>query len=156
VAHTEEALVHIPGTNQDMAGVMSRKTLINSGLLIGSIRVSIGLVLLVVPSLARIWVGEPAARAGGRALSRSLSAREIALGGGVLLARSDPRRLRSWLALGAFGDLVDAVTTIGTRGLPARSRLWIALSSSAAAVAGGAASLACDSLVKEQDVAGSA
>ncbi len=135
---------------------MSRKTLIDSGLLIASIRILIGLVLLVIPSLARIWVGEPAARAGGRALSRSLSAREIALGGGVLLARSDPGRLRSWLALGAFGDLVDAVTTIATRGLPARSRLWIALSSSAAAVAGGAASLACDRLVKQENRPGGA
>jgi hypothetical protein len=135
---------------------MSKKTLISGGLLIASVRILIGLVLLVVPSLARIWVGEPAARPGGRALSRSLSAREIALGGGVLLARSDPARLRSWLALGAFGDLVDAVTTIGTRDLPGRWRLWIALSSSAAAVAGGAASLACDGVVKEESGPGGA
>ncbi len=56
-------------------------------------------------------MGAPGRTAGGKALSRSLAAREIVLGAGTLMATTDPGRLRMWLAAGAFGDCVDALST---------------------------------------------
>jgi hypothetical protein len=124
-----------------MAGPLSHDQARNVGRLLAVIRTGIGVTTLLAPSLARLWVGTPGATAGGRTLSRSLAAREVALGWGTLIAGSDPARLRVWLAAGAFGDCIDALGTASTSGLPKLSRLLVTLSSSAAAVAGAMAAL---------------
>ncbi len=90
--------------------------------LLASVRTAIGLTFLVAPSLAKLWVGASGRSPGGRALSRSLAAREVVLGCGTLLAISDPSRLRGWLAAGAFCDGVDALTSACTAELPCFSR----------------------------------
>jgi hypothetical protein len=111
------------------------------GLLLAMIRTAIGLTTLVAPSLARLWVGAPGATPGGRALSRSLAAREIVLGCGALFSGSNSVRLRTWLAAGALCDCVDSVGTASTPGLPRAPRVLVTLTSGAAAVAGGVAAL---------------
>ena len=95
--------------------------------------------MLAAPSLAKLWVGAPGASPGGRALSRSLAAREIVLGCGTLFASGDPGRLRAWLAAGACCDGVDALSSARTSGLPWFPRIMVTLTSGAAATAGAAA-----------------
>ncbi len=119
------------------------------GLLLGVIRTGIGLTTLVAPSLARLWVGAPGASPGGRALSRSLAAREIVLGCGVLFSISNSERLRTWLAAAALCDGVDCVGTASTHGLPGVPRVLVTLTSGAAAVAGGAAALSLPAQTSE-------
>jgi hypothetical protein len=111
------------------------------GLALATIRTAIGVVTLLAPSLARLWVGAPGRTAGGKTLSRALAVREIVLGAGTLMATSDRGRLRMWLAAGAFADGVDALGTASTSGLPKWPRVLVTLSSGAAAVAGGAAAV---------------
>jgi hypothetical protein len=107
---------------------------------IGALRTGAGAVILVVPSLARLWVGPGGASTSSQVLSRSLAARDLSLGAGALLARDDPRRLRQWVAAAAFCDSADAVGTWAAFShLPRRARAPIAITSGMAALSGAAA-----------------
>jgi hypothetical protein len=128
-------------THPQPTRLMSEPRARDIAVLLGSLRTAIGVTLLAAPSLAKLWVGSSGRGAGGRALSRSLAAREIVIGCGALLAISNPARLRGWLAAGAFCDGVDALTSARSRELPCFSRVLVALSSGAAATAGAAAAL---------------
>jgi hypothetical protein len=124
-----------------VTGPMTEDRARDVGLLLAAIRTAIGVIALLAPSLARVWVGPPGASPGGKTLSRSLAAREVVLGGGALMAGSDPDRLRTWLSAAALCDAVDALGTAGTPRLPGWPRLFVTISSATAAVAGGAAAL---------------
>ena len=138
-----------------VAGLMSEYRARDIAVLLASLRTAIGLTFLAAPSLATLWVGGPGRSAGGRALSRSLAAREIVIGCGTLLAVSDPARLRGWLAAGAFCDGVDTLTSAFTPELPCFSRVLVTLSSGAAAAAGTAAALSLPASGPGEDQAAS-
>lgn len=108
------------------------------GLALAVTRTSIGAVTFVAPSLARLWVGPTGCTDGGKVLSRSLAARDIALGAGALLAANRPKRLRTWVALAALGDLTDALGTM-TGGVPSRPRALVTVASLGAVAAGAVA-----------------
>lgn len=102
---------------------------------IAGVRAAVGVTCLFAPSLARVWVGPEGGRAPGRVLSRSLAARDIALGYGTV--RSRGAVLRKWALLSALSDAADAVGTVMAYGdLPRLRRAAVALVSAAAAGAG--------------------
>jgi hypothetical protein len=77
-------------------------------------RVAIGVGLLAVPaSITRGWAGADGATPGARLLARSLGARDVALGLGVLnaLDRGDPSA-KDWVRAAAVADTADAVATL--------------------------------------------
>ncbi|MGH9107223.1 MAG: hypothetical protein ACRDZX_15610 [Acidimicrobiales bacterium] len=106
------------------------------GVALGGTRVLLGVALLAAPSLARLWVGAAGRTPGGRVLSRSLAARDLALGAGAIFARGHPERLRTWVSLAALGDLVDTLGTAAASGLAKPARVLVTLSSAGAAAAG--------------------
>jgi hypothetical protein len=110
---------------------------------VAGVRLGVGAVTLVAPSLARVWVGPGAASTSSQVLSRSLAARDLSLGAGTLLARDHPRRLWPWVAAAAFCDATDALGTWAAFShLPRRSWLPVAVTSGAAALAGAVAAVA--------------
>jgi hypothetical protein len=73
--------------------------------------VALGVGLVVAPGLAaRTWFGEDDAST--RLLLRSIGARDVALGAGLL--RSDDAR--PWLTAGIVADAVDAVASLRAAG----------------------------------------
>ena len=102
-------------------------------------RVAIGTALLVVPQrVTKGWTGTDGATPGGRLLGRSLGARDLVLGLGVIgaLDRGDPAA-RDWIRASALSDTADAVATaLAYRQLPKRSRFGILVLAAGAAVGG--------------------
>jgi hypothetical protein len=102
-------------------------------------RVAIGAALLALPQVVtRGWTGEDGSTPGGRLLGRSLGARDLVLGLGVInaLDRGDPRA-QDWVRAAALADTVDAVaTTLALRHLPKRSAIGVIALAAGAAVAG--------------------
>ena len=102
-------------------------------------RVAIGAALLVAPAaVTRGWTGSDGATTGGRLLGRSLGARDLVLGIGVLrgLERGDTGA-RHWVKAAAMCDAVDAVATAASlRHLPRRSATAVVALAAGAAVAG--------------------
>jgi hypothetical protein len=102
-------------------------------------RVAIGAALLAVPrSVTRGWIGDVGGTAGGKLLGRSLGARDLTLGLGVLAAldRGDARA-KDWIRASAVADTADAVATaLAYRHLPKRSRFGVLVLAGGAAVAG--------------------
>jgi hypothetical protein len=102
-------------------------------------RVAIGAALLAVPHLVtRSWAGEPGTTPGGKLLGRTLGARDLVLGLGVIdaLGKGDPSA-RNWVRAAALADSADAVATvIAYRHLPKRSRFGVLVLAAGAAVAG--------------------
>ena len=105
-------------------------------------RVAIGAALLVAPQLGtKSWTGSDGATPGGRLLGRSLGARDLALGLGVLgaLSRGDPRAV-DWIRASAASDAVDAAATVlAFRHLPKWGRFGVLALAAGAAVSGFAA-----------------
>ena len=85
-------------------------------------RIALGVSALVSPRLAATpWVGWSSTDPAGAVLGRAAGARDIALGAGALLAaRQGARAERTWVALAAVCDVVDAATTVAhwRRGCP--------------------------------------
>ena len=102
-------------------------------------RVAIGAALLVAPQLVtKGWTGADGATPGGRLLGRSLGARDLALGLGVLgaLERGDPRAT-DWIRASAVSDAVDAAATLlAYRHLPKGGRFGVLVLAATAAVGG--------------------
>ena len=102
-------------------------------------RVAIGAALLAVPHrVTRSWAGEPGTTPGGKLLGRTLGARDLVLGLGVIdaLGKGDPSA-RNWVRAAALADSADAVATaIAYRHLPKRSRFGVLVLAAGAAVAG--------------------
>ena len=107
-------------------------------------RTGVGAACLAVPSLAALWVGRTGATGGGRVLSRSLAARDLALGAGTVLAAGSPSQLRTWVAMSALGDLADMGGTLQARDIPRLSRRLVAGASAVAVVVGAIAAASVD------------
>ena len=119
---------------------MRRDELVRTGArAVAALRVGLGVAALVAPGLAaRPWVGRSAAAPAGAVLGRAAGIRDVALGGGVLVAaRQGPRAERTWVLAGALCDAVDAATTVAQwRRLPTAGGLLVTGAAVSAAVVG--------------------
>jgi peptide-methionine (R)-S-oxide reductase len=100
-------------------------------------RVALGLTLFVAPTVPlRPWVGRAEARRPqAKLLGRSLGARDLALGLGMLIAQKHGSPLRGWVEAAGVADAGDMLGTFfGWGHLPKASRLFI-LASAGGAVA---------------------
>ena len=100
-------------------------------------RIGIGCTALAAPTLmTRPWIGDAAASADARLLSRTMGGRDLALGLGTLRALGvDDAEARPWVALAGMADAVDAaVTLLAFRRLPRLTRWGILASTIGAAV----------------------
>ena len=107
----EEALAHEQATAAPLA------------MLLAAGRGGIGVGLLAAPdAVGRSGVGDEMDRPLARMFVRAVGARDVALGGGLLLSSRGPAR-RRWLEGGMLADATDAVATLlAWRSLPARGR----------------------------------
>jgi hypothetical protein len=110
-------------------------------------RIAIGVTALVAPTLPlRPWVGrdfawEPRAKL----LARSLGARDLALGIGVILALKHDAPVRGWVEGGAVADAGDCLSTLLAFGkIPKLARWPVLLSAAGAAAAARIAAPAVD------------
>ncbi|HEV3365368.1 MAG TPA: hypothetical protein VG795_14765 [Acidimicrobiia bacterium] len=100
-------------------------------------RIAIGIVALVAPTLPlRPWVGRDFAwQPRAKLLARSLGARDLALGIGVLLALRHKAPVRGWVEGAALADAGDTLATLlAFPKLPKGGR-WLVLASAAGAAA---------------------
>ena len=102
-------------------------------------RIAIGVTALVAPAVPlRPWVGRDFAwQPRAKLLARSLGARDLALGIGVLLALRHDAPVRGWVEGAGVADAGDALATLLAFGKLPKSGRWLVLAS-----AGGAAALA--------------
>lgn len=109
---------------------------------VAALRIALGVSAVVSPRLAATpWVGWSTTEPAGTVLGRAAGARDIALGAGALIAvRQGAQVERTWVALAAFCDVVDAATTVAHwRRLPSPGRLLVGAAAAGAAVVGAAA-----------------
>jgi hypothetical protein len=93
-----------------MATIMNREQAASLGRSLAAGRVLIGIGCTAFPSLARIWLGRDASSTAARVLSRSLAARDVALGAGTAISRDDA--LPTWVALSALADATDVLGSL--------------------------------------------
>lgn len=103
-----------------------------------SARCVLGIALLAAPRLARGWLGSDVHNPAGLALTRMLGARDLALGGGALVALRAGRDVRPWMVGAAGADLVDAVAARSTGGGRRTDLATLAALAGAASAAAGA------------------
>ena len=100
---------------------------------LASTRIGLGAAMVLFPGLMhRLWVGtsDPP----GKAIMRSLGARDAVLGFGTLTAIKRGRPTRGWLEASAAADAADALGTILSWGkLPFLSRWMVLLSAGSSA-----------------------
>jgi hypothetical protein len=95
-----------------------------AALVLARARAVIGLAALFAPGLTnRLWLGAGASTPQGRALTRMLGVRDVALGVGALTSVKERTQGPEWLGMGALADGVDALVSFGVRGAPRRTRL---------------------------------
>jgi hypothetical protein len=100
-------------------------------------RIAIGVTALVAPTLPlRPWVGrdfawEPRAML----LARSLGARDLALGVGVILALKHDGPVRGWVEGSGLADAGDCLSTLLAFGKLPKSARWLVVLSAAGAAA---------------------
>jgi hypothetical protein len=104
----------------------------------GWARVSFGAMTFVAPRwTAKIWTGEDITGTTAVIALRSLGARDLALGLGLLIALKRDAPVRGWLEAGALSDAGDAVSTLlSRRGLSAPRTLLGVVGSAGAAMFG--------------------
>lgn len=103
-------------------------------------RAAFGVAMMVAPErIAEGWIGDAGRSVRVSVLTRSLGARDVALGGGAAYAllRGDDDAARIWLATQAFSDVVDFIGTLAVR-----ERLPDSGVTTTAALAGGSAAIA--------------
>lgn len=103
-------------------------------------RVAVGAAMILAPErIAEAWIGDAGRSVRVSVLTRSVGARDIALGGGAAysLLRGDDDAARVWLAAQALSDVVDFIATVA-----ARERLPDNGVKATAALAGGSAAIA--------------
>jgi hypothetical protein len=105
-------------------------------------RIVIGAVALLAPTVPlRPWVGRDFAwQPRAKLLARSLGARDLALGLGVLLALRHDAPVRGWVEGAGVADAGDALATLLAFGKLPKATRWLVLLSAAGAA--GAARLA--------------
>ena len=75
-------------------------------------RVAFGLGLAFAPRLTAVtWVGRDARKTGTQVLTRATGGRDLALGGGALVALLRHQDPRPWIGAQAAADLTDFVAT---------------------------------------------
>ena len=99
-------------------------------------RIAIGVTAMVAPSLPlRPWVGDLAGDRRGKLLARSLGARDLALGLGVVLAMKHDAPVRGWIEGSGLADAGDCVATLLAFGKLPKAGRWLVLLSAAGAAA---------------------
>src|SRR5882724_6377728 len=100
-------------------------------------RIAIGITALVAPSVPlRPWVGRDIAwQPRAKLLARSLGARDLALGIGVIMAVRHDAPVRGWVEGSGMADAGDILSTILAFGKLPKSGRWLVLASAAGAVA---------------------
>jgi hypothetical protein len=100
-------------------------------------RIAIGVTALVAPTLPlRPWVGRDFAwQPRAKLLARSLGARDLALGIGVVLAVRHDAPIRGWVEGGALADTGDVLATLLSFGKLPKAGRWLVLLSAAGAAA---------------------
>jgi hypothetical protein len=102
---------------------------------IAGFRATVGTACLLAPGLAKLWVGRSSITPGAKILSRSLAARDVALGLGTGIA--EPISLPKWVALSAVCDAVDALGTFaGHKAIGGWRRSLVTAVSAGSAIAG--------------------
>jgi hypothetical protein len=101
-------------------------------------RVMIGVAFLLMPRRAmKMWTGDDATSAAELMSARSLGARDLALGAGLLKAIENDQHVEDWLFAGAVADLSDAVGVVSNFGrLGALRRVLFLATAGAAAYVG--------------------
>ena len=100
-------------------------------------RIGIGIVALLAPTVPlRPWVGRDFAwQPRAKLLARSLGARDLALGVGVILALRHKSPVRGWVEGAALADAGDTLATLLAFGKLPKSGRWLVLASAAGAAA---------------------
>ena len=100
-------------------------------------RIAIGVTALVAPTVPlRPWVGRDFAwQPRAKLLARSLGARDLALGIGVILAIRHDAPIRGWVEGGALADTGDVLATLLSFGKLPKGGRWLVLLSAAGAAA---------------------
>ena len=100
-------------------------------------RIAIGVTALVAPTVPlRPWVGRDFAwQPRAKLLARSLGARDLALGIGVLLALKHDAPVRGWVEGSGLADAGDVLSTLLCFGKLPKSGRWLVLLSAAGAAA---------------------
>jgi hypothetical protein len=100
-------------------------------------RIAIGITALVAPTLPlRPWVGRDFAwQPRAKLLARSLGARDLALGIGVIMAIKHDAPVRGWVEGSGVADAGDVLSTLLAFGKLPKSGRWLVLLSAAGAAA---------------------
>ncbi len=100
-------------------------------------RIAIGVTAIVAPTVPlRPWVGRDFAwQPRAKLLARSLGARDLALGIGVILALRHDAPIRGWVEGGALADTGDVLATLLSFGKLPKGGRWLVLLSAAGAAA---------------------
>lgn len=100
-------------------------------------RIAIGVTALVAPTVPlRPWVGRDFAwQPRAKLLARSLGARDLALGIGVILAIRHDAPIRGWVEGGGLADTGDVLATLLSFGKLPKGGRWLVLLSAAGAAA---------------------
>jgi len=100
-------------------------------------RIAIGITALVAPTLPlRPWVGRDFAwQPRAKLLARSLGARDLALGLGVILALRHDAPVRGWVEGSGVADAGDCLSTLLAFGKLPKGGRWLVLLSAAGAAA---------------------
>ena len=100
-------------------------------------RVAIGAVALLAPTVPlRPWVGRDFAwQPRAKLLARSLGARDLALGLGVILALRHDAPVRGWVEGAGVADAGDCLATLLAFGKLPKAGRWLVLLSAAGAAA---------------------
>ena len=96
--------------------------------------------MLVKPEEAvRGWIGaRPASFGGTQAVTQACGARDLVLGLGTLIALTQGRDARTWVALAGACDVIDLVATLAADDVPLSGRIMITvLATGAIAVSAG-------------------
>jgi len=92
-----------------------------------------GIAMLLVPGLmTRPLFGKNDATA--RALLRLVGIRDLVLGLGAITTVKEHTMDAEWVGMGAVADVVDGLVTLGSPGLPKRTRLVSVIGSGAGAL----------------------
>jgi hypothetical protein len=100
-------------------------------------RIGIGVTAIVAPTIPlRPWVGRDFAwQPRAKLLARSLGARDLALGIGVILALRHDGPVRGWVEGGGLADAGDVLATLLSFGKLPKGGRWLVLLSAAGAAA---------------------
>lgn len=122
-----------------MPQLLTREQARSAATALAGLRVLVGAFAFLLPQFAlRPWVGGVVAdEKAGRLLGRSLGARDLALGAGVILSQRHDVPVRGWIEAGALSDTGDLVASgVAFSALPRYTRFGILAVTALAVVAG--------------------